>query len=70
MLSNSDNVVYKTKFKRWVVENRYTAKQLGSMIGCSPKSIYAYMQGARLPNRATMKKMEQALGIDTRDMFD
>lgn len=62
--------VYKTKFKQYCVENHLRAADVADEVGCSVKSIYAYMQGYRLPNRRTMKVMERKLGIDTREIFD
>lgn len=60
---------YKTKFKKWCVENRLSARTVANEIGCSRKSVYSYMQGDRYPSRKIMRRMEEKLGIDTRQMF-
>ena len=57
------------KFREYCREHNLTAAKVAEMIGCSKYTVYAYFRGERLPNRRTMKKMEKALKIDTREMF-
>lgn len=59
----------KTKFREYCIEKKWTAKFVAEAIGCSESTVYAYFRGERYPNRRTMKRMEEALGIDTRSMF-
>ena len=68
-MSSKAEVLYKTEFKRWAVENHMRASDIAKAVGISTKSVYAYLQGWRLPSRNTMRKMEEALGINTRDIF-
>lgn len=59
-----------TKFKRWCIDNRMRAADIAEAIGCSPKTIYAYMQGSRLPSRRMERLMREKLGIETKEIFD
>lgn len=59
----------KTKFREWAKANNLTAAQIAERIGCSPRTVYAYFVGERLPNRSTEKRIEAEFGIDTRRMF-
>lgn len=68
-MSQETAVQYKTEFKRWAVENHMRAADIAKAVGISSKSVYAYLQGWRLPSRSTMRKMEEALGINTREIF-
>lgn len=67
---NENNVVCKTKFKRWCIENRMRASDVAEILGCSVKAVYSYMQGSRLPSRKIERLMRERLGIDTRDFFE
>lgn len=58
-----------TKFREWCRENGLTAGQIAEKIGSSKSTVYAYFRGVRVPNRATMRRMERELGIDARRMF-
>ena len=64
------NGTYKTKFKQWCIENRFRAADIANELGCSVKTIYAYMQGYRLPSRKMMKEMERKFEINTKEIFD
>ena len=61
---------YKTKFKEWCVNNRMRAVDIAEKLECSPKAVYAYMQGYRLPSRKMERAMKEKLGIDTKEIFD
>ena len=65
-----NNVVFKTKFKAWCVDNRMRATDVAEALGCSVKTIYAYMQGYRLPSRKMERAMKEKLGINTKEIFD
>lgn len=58
-----------SKFRKWCKENKLTAAVVAERIGCTKRTVYAYFQGERLPNRRTEKRMQEVLGIDTREMF-
>ena len=66
---NEAKVEYKTQFKRWCIENRMRAADVAEELGCSVKTVHAYMQGSRLPSRKMERRMEEKLKIDTRQMF-
>ena len=59
----------KTPFKKWCIDNHLRGADVAKELGCSVKSVYAYMQGYRLPSRRTMRAMEEKFGINTRDIF-
>lgn len=59
----------KTKFREYCIEQKWTAAFVAEKIGCSQSTVYAYFRGERFPNRSTRKRMEEALGIDTRSIF-
>ena len=61
---------YKTRFKKWCVENRMRAADIADAIGCSPKTVYAYMQGSRLPSRKMERLMKERLDINTNEIFE
>ena len=46
----------KTKFREWAKANNLTAAQIAERIGCSPRTVYAYFVGERLPNRNRLSK--------------
>lgn len=69
-MKEESKVTYKTKFKKWCIENRMRAADVAKVLECSPKSIYAYMQGYRLPSRKTERLMREKLGIDTKEIFE
>ena len=58
-----------TVFKKWCIENGYTAKSIAEKIGISIQSVYSYMEGRRSPNRATAKKLEKVYEVNSRDIF-
>lgn len=60
---------YKTEFKKWCVENKMRASDVAKAVGCSRKTIYAYMQGSRLPSRRTERLMKEKLDINTHEIF-
>ena len=57
------------KFKLWCIANGYTAKKVSELTGISTQSIYAYYQGARVPNRKTEAILKEKLGIPS-GLFD
>lgn len=69
-MSGEKEMLYKTSFKQWCVENHMPAATIAKELECSVKTVYAYMQGYRYPSRKMLRAMEEKLGIDTRRMFD
>ena len=59
-----------TRFKKWCIENRMKAADVAEKLGCSRKTVYAYMQGSRLPSRKTERLMKERLDIDTSEIFE
>lgn len=60
---------YKTEFKRWCVENRYSAVDIAEATGIAVYTIYAYMEGRRYPKRENLKRLAETFGFDARDIF-
>lgn len=67
---NNSEITYKTAFKKWCIENRMRAGDIAQVLGCSVKTIYAYMQGSRLPSRRMERLMKEKLDIDTKEIFE
>lgn len=58
------------KFQEWCMANGYRAEDIAQLVGISKSTVHAYYRKDRHPNRSTMKRMEEALGINPRDFFD
>lgn len=60
----------RNSFQKFCIEQGYTAQDVANLVGISKYTVYAYYRGERLPNRRTMKKMDEAFGIDTSKLFE
>lgn len=59
----------KTEFKRWCSENGYMAKDISEKTGISLQAVFSYMAGRRYPCRKNLKLLEDAYGVDVRELF-
>lgn len=59
----------KTAFKGWCDSHGYTARYVAEAIGVSIHTVHSYLQGVRYPSRKTMKALEEAFDMDTREIF-
>jgi len=60
---------HKTEFKRWCVENGYSAKDISEATGIALYTVYSYMEGRRYPKRENLKRLAEAFGFDAREVF-
>ena len=51
------------KFKKWCLENGYTAKKIEELTGIKARNVFAYWQEERAPSRKKIKILVETLGV-------